>query len=412
MPKAILLSAYACDPAKGSEHGIGWNWAFELVREGHDVWLLTREKHRASIENWQSQHEFPNLRVSYLEPPFWAAPWRREHSDYLYYFLWQLFAFWRARALVSRFRFDWVQHVTYGSLRVPSFLGLLGIPFVFGPVAGGESAPFALRRRYPPRGWVIDTMRDLSNAWVRFDPLMHLTFATASEVIVTSEQSKALVPARYRSKARVQLAIGVDEQALVPRAARSSEGLKVLFVGKLLYWKGLHLAFEAFARLIREVPDARFTVIGSGRDDRWLRRYAERLGITHGLEWVDWMDRQALLEAYPDYDVFLFPSLHDSGGMVVLEAMSNALPVVCLDLGGPGILVDRQSGIVIPTFRKQESEVIEALTQALIALARDRSFRQSLSAGAQARAARFSWANVVSRPVSLEGVPTHASHSR
>lgn len=411
MPNAILLSAYACDPAKGSEHAVGWNWAMELTQQGHEVWVLTREKYRDSIETWLSHHAVPNLHVVYLEPPAWAASWRREHSDYPYYFLWQLAAYRRARALASRIRFDWVQHVTYVSIRVPSFMGLLGIPFVFGPVAGGEYAPLPLRRRYPLRGWLIDFLRDASNAWVRLDPLMNLTFASASSILVTSEQSKALIPRRYRSKASVQLAIGFDGTPSPPAASRSSKGFRVLFVGKLLYWKGLHLAFSAFARHLETYPDARFTVIGTGGDERWLHRVADRLGIAHAVEWVDWMSRQELLEAYSNYDVFLFPSLHDSGGMAVLEALASGLPVVCLDLGGPGIVVDPHCGMVVSTAQKGEAEVVEALSSALDLLARDPDYRQALSAGARARVATFTWRNVIARAIARQGGASHAVHS-
>ena len=414
MPNAILLSAYACDPSKGSEHAVGWNWAMELCAQGHEVWVLTREKHRDAIEAWLSRKAVPNLHVVYLEPPAWAASWRREHSDYPYYFLWQIAAYRKARELASRIRFAWVQHVTYVSIRVPSFMGLLGIPFVFGPVAGGEVAPLPLRRHYPLRGWLIDFLRDASNAWVRLDPLMNLTFATAESILVTSEQSKTLVPRRYRSKARVQLAIGFDPAPSHPApsgASRSRPGFRVLFVGKLLYWKGLHLAFYAFANLLRTQPEARFTVIGTGGDAHWLHRVAEGLGIAHAVEWVDGMSRQDLLQAYADYDVFLFPSLHDSGGMAVLEALASGLPVICLDLGGPGILVDAQSGMVVSTSRKREPEVVAGLTEALELVAQDPEFRKALSLGARARAEQFTWRSVVARAHPQLGGVAHAIHS-
>ena len=38
----ILLSAYACQPYRGSEEGVGWNWALELINRGHEVWVLTQ----------------------------------------------------------------------------------------------------------------------------------------------------------------------------------------------------------------------------------------------------------------------------------------------------------------------------------------------------------------------------------
>ena len=46
----VLLSAYACEPNKGSEAGVGWHWALEIARLGHEVWALTRANNRAPIE--------------------------------------------------------------------------------------------------------------------------------------------------------------------------------------------------------------------------------------------------------------------------------------------------------------------------------------------------------------------------
>jgi hypothetical protein len=46
----LLMSAYACEPGKGSEPGVGWRWALEAARLGHEVWTLTRENNRPGIE--------------------------------------------------------------------------------------------------------------------------------------------------------------------------------------------------------------------------------------------------------------------------------------------------------------------------------------------------------------------------
>jgi glycosyltransferase involved in cell wall biosynthesis len=63
--------------------------------------------------------------------------------------------------------------------------------------------------------------------------------------------------------------------------------------------------------------------------------------------------RSPKLLDYPDkpisHDFLLFPSLHDSGGFVVLEALCHGMPVLCLDLGGPKEIVSLDSGLIIKT---------------------------------------------------------------
>ena len=145
----ILLSAYACEPDRGSEPAVGWSWAVELARSGHQVWVLTRAGNRAAIERRPSS----NVNFIYYDLPRWMQMWRTGFAGKrLYYVLWQWFAARHIRKLFPEMPFDVVQHVTYVSVRYPSFMGSLGIPFYFGPVSGGEKVPARLRKGFPPRG--------------------------------------------------------------------------------------------------------------------------------------------------------------------------------------------------------------------------------------------------------------------
>jgi glycosyltransferase involved in cell wall biosynthesis len=123
----------------------------------------------------------------------------------------------------------------------------------------------------------------------------------------------------------------------------------------------------------------------------------ETLGISEHIEWVKWVDRSELPALFIAHDALLFPSLHDSGGMVVLEAMSHGLPVVCLDIGGPGAMVDDTCGRVIRTDGMSETEVVCSLSDAMACLAKDVDLRRRLSEGAMARAEDYDWSRVVRR---------------
>jgi glycosyltransferase involved in cell wall biosynthesis len=98
--------------------------------------------------------------------------------------------------------------------------------------------------------------------------------------------------------------------------------------------------------------------------------------------------------------VLLFPSLHDSSGNVVLEALRAGIPVVCIDTGGPGAIVDRSCGLKIPVGHVHD--VVYGLCCALQRLAQEAPLAARLSAGAIARVdGEFSWA---SRMASVEAV--------
>jgi len=260
--KRILLSAYACEPGRGSEPGVGWHWAMEIARRGHEVWVLTRANNQPCIEAWLSDvQSIPNLNFLYYDLPAWLRRWKKKVRGgiYVYYVLWQWGAYRFAKASHKRKQFDVAHHITFVSVRFPSFLGNLGAPFIFGPLAGGERAPWRLRAGYGWRGWILDGLRDLSNLLVRVAPLMRQTFRQAERIYATSEQTISLLPRKHRAKASVHLPIGFDA-ANIPSSSdhlRSSSGNKgefsLLYVGRLLFWKGMHLGLPAFARLLEKL---------------------------------------------------------------------------------------------------------------------------------------------------------------
>jgi glycosyltransferase involved in cell wall biosynthesis len=152
----------------------------------------------------------------------------------------------------------------------------------------------------------------------------------------------------------------------------------------------------AFARLREAQPRATMTVIGSGPDEAWLRAIAHRHGLEDAVHWSPRVPQPQVMRAYLQHDVLLFPSLHDSSGNVVLEALSRGLPVVCVDAGGPAVLVDDACGFCVPA--GEPAQVIEALARALAALASDRTLARRMGAAAVQRAqSHFSWPRQIAR---------------
>lgn len=395
----VLISAYACEPHKGSEPGVGWYWANELASMGHYVWVITRANNRSCIEEELASNPRPNLNFVYYDLPEWAKWWKKgRRGIYLYYVLWQWGAYSIAKSLKQRVPFDVVHHVTFVSIRQPSFMGFLGIPFIFGPVSGGESTPRRLRRSYPFRGHLLDLMRDISNCTIRFDPFLRMTFSKAMKIYVTSKRTLDLVPKRFQHKASIHLAIGIESnkfKTTIGQTRMNPAILKILYVGQLLYLKGVHLALRAFTRLHEELPASQMTIIGSGPDQDWLKKKANSLSISTAINWIPLMEQAEVLKYYAQHDILLFPSLRDSGGMVILEAMANALPVVCLDLGGPGEIVDDTCGRAIETTGKNEAGVVSELARAMIDLAKNHEEWAKCSEGALKKAAFYQGSRVV-----------------
>ncbi len=390
----VLLSAFECAPGIGSETEVGWRWAVEIGRLGHEVVVLTWSRDRAILEAAQAAGMVPrSVRFDYVMPAWLEALRRRGLPLQLVHLSWQAAAYLYARELTRRERFDLVHHITYCVIRQPSFMGRLALPFVLGPVGGGETAPFALRRGMGVRGWLLDLMRDGLNLIARIDPITRGALNDARLIYVSSPDTARLVPDRLQDKVRVKLQIGIEEREIVaaaPGDPRANGELQLLYVGRCLAWKGMHLGLEALARLRARGCPARLSIAGTGVAERRWRAAAHRLGLDDAVDWLSWVPYEHMPEIYRRHDLLLFPSLHDSGGHVVLEAMAHGLPVVCFDLGGPGSMVDASSGRVVATVGRSRAEVVDRMTDALQELA-DPHLRRQLGQSARNRVQHYDW---------------------
>jgi len=406
MQRRLLLSAFGCLPNWGSEPGVGWAWALGAAALGDDVSVITVSSGRKAIEAYFEERPCPpNLHFIFVDevaerwPGFVGRILNNKLRFYQKNLIWQWRAYRTALALHRFHPFDAVHHVTVAAIRAPSFMGRLGIPFIFGPLGGGESAPWRLRWSYGWQGFVFDAIRDLSNLAIRWDPLMRQSFRQATKIYVTTQQTREIIPARWRHKTEIELAIGCDEgmadAADICGTSRDTSTYKILFVGRLLDWKGMSLGLRAFAELVKKIPEARLVIVGGGpAENRW-RRLADRLGIGAHVTWIRRIPHDRISETYHSHDVLLFPSLHDSGGMVVLEAMLHGLPVVCLDLGGPGTLIDNACGRVVTTRNLSARGACSELCRNLFEL-RDAELRAELGARAKQKARTWNWSQKIS----------------
>ena len=386
----ILLSAYACEPGQGSEPGVGWNWIKPLSRS-HEVWVITRTNNRPAID---AAVVPGSARFVYCDLPGWVLRWKKGKPGILvYYYLWQFQAFLVARKLHATVRFDVVHHVTFVKYWMPSFLSLLSARFIWGPVGGGESTPPAFLPCYSFRGRIYERLRDIARSLGEIDPFVLMTARRAAVGLATTNQTAARV--RSIGCRRVELfpeaGLTAEEiHALAAVPLRENGAFRILSVGDLLHLKGFELSLRAFARFLSQGGDGEYWLIGDGPERRRLAGVAVALGVQTKVRLWGRLPRSETLLKLAECDVLAHPSLHDSGGWVCLEAMAAGRPVVCLDLGGPGVQVTPETGIkVVP---RSPGQVIADMAEAFKLLSTDTEMRTRMCAAGRRRVSdHFSW---------------------
>ena len=357
------MLAYACEPHKGSEPEVGWQWALQMARF-HDVTVLTRSNNRPVIER-----ELELLRGRQPLPQFVYHDCsqhllelkRRFKAIKLYYLLWQRSARDIVTQLQETHQFDLMHHVTFAGFRYPTAIWGHGVPCIWGPIGGIESIPRSLLPWRHITSLAREMMRNLNNL-VQATPFHALPKrAGVSTLILVTTTEMQRTFARLGFESVVMPTIGLKTHELCFQPHRQCEGaLRLLFVGNIITLKGVDLALEA---LEQSGTNATLTLVGTGNYQAAAEHEVKRLGLGEQVKFLGRRPRDEVLRMYPDYDIFLFPSLHDTGGYAVIEAMFNELPVICLDCGGPAVAVQAQCGTRVPLGKR--AEVIGGLAAAI-----------------------------------------------
>lgn len=386
----VLISAYACEPHRGSEPEVGWQWALQMARF-HDVTVVTRADNQPVIEpvleQLRGKRPLPTFVYHDLDEIIVRLK-KRYHIVRLYYVAWQRSVARLVNGLHAREKYDLLHHVTFATYRYPTAVWDHGVPTVWGPVGGIETVPLGLLPWRYPRGLMAELARNFENFYnlATIGVLRHR--GRASTVVLASTPEMKRVFNDLGVRAELFPSIGLDTADIPVRPPSSPPGpLRLLYVGNLIALKGIDLALAA---LKRSGTDARLTLIGAGPLENAHRKLAVQLGLADRVEFKGRLPRQQTLETYREHDVFVFPSLHDTGGLALLEAMCAGLPAICLDVAGPGALVRDQCGVKVPLASR--GKVILGLAEAIQRYDRQRPLLAEHGAKARELALRdYDW---------------------
>jgi glycosyltransferase involved in cell wall biosynthesis len=389
----ILLVGHAFWPGEGSEPGITWNWAWHLS-ELHDVWVIAHPLHRAAVEAAMDGRGGPAPRVVWVD--LRRDPERGERGIHLHYVLWQRAALAQARRLHAVQDFDIVHHLSWGTVNAPPALWRLGPPFVWGPIGGGQAAPLRFGRHLGRRGTFKEAARAVRRHLVPFLPPLRRAVANSALILATNRETVEVLHRAGASHVELFLDNGVRAEQFIAhrRMRRAGERLELVWAGRLEARKALPLALEAMA-LVPDLP-VRLSIAGEGPLRAACERRAAALGLGERVRFLGLVPRTRLLgDIFATSDGFIFTSLQDSFGSVVIEAMAAGLPVLALDHQGVGAMIPEQAAIKVPV--TSPASTIRGLADGIRALAGSPELGQRLSEAARCHAATESWSRRVAR---------------
>ncbi|MEO1761675.1 MAG: glycosyltransferase [Cyanobacteria bacterium J06629_18] len=353
----VLLCAYACIPDRGREEGFGWNNAIQIAKLGHEVWVITLNAAKC-LENPQSN--MPNLHfVNVAYPILKHVPeGRYKYLHFLRYFAWKVKAEQVALKLDKEHNFDIVHHITIASLQGGPLFTNLSKPLVFGPIGGGQTAP-ANFKKYFFKSWSDETLRSFINLQVmRLNPFLRKALDRCDLVLATNKDTVELSRKMTAKNTELFLDSGLPPEyfANEPPQRQESSELRLLWLSRVEARKGLFLALEALSKVNPEVP-FKLTIIGDGSLDSHVSQWIEQFNLETKVDYLGSCPWTEVQDAYLNNDVFLFTSLRDSYGSVLLEAMSQALPIITLDHQGARDFVPKEGSIKVPVTNPEETVI-------------------------------------------------------
>lgn len=173
-----------------------------------------------------------------------------------------------------------------------------------------------------------------------------------------------------------------DVEILKPLALKTynleNEHNILLFVGHIVKFKNLQFTMDALKIINQTYPDFKMLFVGAGLDDNYFRNYAKKIGINDKVLFTGQItDKEMLHSLYSVSDLFVFPSIFDTDGLVVVEAAVHKVPSITLKTTGASErITDNISGFV-------EENDVEKFANRIISILKDKKTLKEIGANAE-----------------------------
>lgn len=374
-----LISAYSVNPYKGSEDSIGWNWVLQYeknYKEGDRIILLTKKFNEKDTRRGLKEFNIQHVKLVIVDVPDALNWFREKHSAFhhMYYILWQHWAWLWVKH--SGIRFDVIHHVTMNDYRIPSEMyKAKGAKVIWGPMGGAQVTPKPLK--VYEKNQLVASFRELVNKSCSWNPFYKKALRSYYKIYCINNETQKQISRIVGKDLPLMPELALrDEYKNLPIRKGKNDILKIVFVGRLIGKKGIAFLVDALSLMPTDM-DWELLIFGDGDDRALIEKQIADSGIGKNVKLMGNRPLNQIAEAYQQADVFVLPSLRETSGNVLLEAMAYAVPIVAFDTSFCRLLKEVDCGVFVNTDQALEG-IKEDWCKAIVSLGQDKEMAKQM----------------------------------
>lgn len=401
----ILINAYAVSPTWGSEPGVGWNWIINIAKSCN-VFVITEAEWKEDIlkaverlPQKENIHFYFNPVPQEVRNMCWnQGDWR----FYNHYRRWQQKALIIAKEIITQNHIDVIHQLNMIGFREPGYLWQIkDIPFVWGPIGNMAPIPISYLNGSPLKDKLKISVKNIISYYQARTGRVKKAIRRADKLITVLESSADIIQRSHN----VQDIIVMPETGLkitdyIEHTLSPYGKIKLLWVGRFIPTKKLDIALQVLS-LTKNKEQFELHIVGWGNetDEARYRELAAELGVDNLCIWHGKITNTKVQDLMKTSDVFLFTSVLEGTPHVILEAISNNLPIICFDVCGQGVIVNKEVGWKVPI--TSLTEATNKMSNILDSLHDNTSMMYEKSKNCEKRKPELSWEKKIERVIEI-----------
>ena len=335
-----LIQAYACSPYKGGEYAVSWGWIShldKLLKDDDRIYVTSLTLTQQNIIDFGLKH-VEIISIDGLDI------FRFLNYNSIFYHIWQSKAY--KAVLNLQTNIDVLHIYSLSDFRRPGKWHKMKKAFkILGPVGGGQVCPKSLRC-YDDKSAIV---RNIINIFCRYNPFYQHKVNQYSQIYACNLDTFHIL-----KKSKFLIDVPLNDKFKGLQIEKDMETIPtILFVGRLINKKGILFFLDVLDQIDDNIQ-YKAVIYGDGIQKQTIIEKIFQKGLQEKISMPGDIPYNNISSVYRGDNIFVLPSLRESGGSVLIEAMAHKLPIVALNMSMCSILNKKQCGLFVETHQSKE----------------------------------------------------------